>query len=320
MAILANIILFVVGISVLLASGSLFVRSLTKISSFLKISEFVFSFIVVGFATSIPELFVGINAALQGTPSISLGNVIGSNIANLTIILGIPILLAKGLPIKSPTLKKDSLYMFFIALVPLVLMMFGNQLSRIDGVILISVFVIYSIWLIKQRKGFTKHIHDNVKKLDVIISSFLFIISGIILHYSSKMTVHYASALSVDLLLPPIFIGLFVIALGTSLPELVVGLKAASRKQEDIILGNIMGSVVVNSTIVLGVTSIIMPITANITIFLTSIGFMILAAFLFTSFVESGNKIYWKEGVAMIIIYVLFVMIEMYIQGLPGLS
>lgn len=308
-----NFLLFALSCLVLLISGSFLIKSLTKIAAFLRMSEFVVSFIIVGMATSLPELFVGISSALAKQTEISLGNVIGSNIANLTIILGIPLLLAGGINIKSKTVRKDSLYMFAISLLPLILMVIGEGLSKTDGIILITVFLIYSLLLIKQRKIFTKQVENSIGRFEIIVNVFLFIFSAFFLYYAAGLTVKYASLISIDLSLPPILIGLFIIALGTSLPELVVGFHALKKKHEDIILGNIMGSVVANSTLVLGVTALIYPITTNLVIFFTSISFMIFASFLFMTFVKAGKKLYWKEGVIMIFIYVLFIMVQSYI-------
>jgi len=316
-ALSTNLILFVVSLAVLLLSGSFFIKSLSKIASFLKISEFVVAFIVVGIATSLPELFVGINAALIGQPSITLGNIIGSNIANLTLIIGIPILIAGGMKIDSKALKKDSLYMFLISLLPLILMVIGNRLSRLDGAILIGFFLVYVYVLLKQRKGFTKEIEDHTTRWSVMRNVAIFLISGVVLFYSANYTVKYASLMSADLLLPPIFIGLFLIALGTSLPELIVGVQAVRSGHPNIALGDIIGSVVASSTLILGITALIAPITANLLIFFTSVGFMIFSAFLFLTFVESGNKLRWKQGISMILIYVLFLMVEFYVQILP---
>jgi cation:H+ antiporter len=315
-----NLSLFIVSCAILLASGSFFIEALTKIASFLKMSKFVVSFVIVGIATSLPEFFVGISSALAKQTSISLGNVIGSNIANLTIILGLSVILARGIKIESKTTKKDALYMLLIAILPLILMLIGRSLSRLDGFILIIIFITYCTWLIRQRKSFQKQESGNVGRLEIVLHAFLFIISAILLQVSAKYTVKYASLLSIDLHLPQIFIGLFIIALGTSLPELVVGFQAVKKKEEEVVLGNIMGSVVANSTLVLGITALITPITANILIFLTSISFMILAAFLFTTFTESGDKIYVKEGIAMIVVYIIFIIIQFYIQNISGVA
>src|SRR3989338_694406 len=140
-----TLILFLISCLVLVASGGYLVKLIVKIASYLKLSEFVVAFIIMAFATSIPELFVGINSAIGGNPALSLGNVIGSNIADLTLVIGIAALLGRGIKPKNFRIKKDSLFMFLTALVPVALMIFDQTLSRTDGVILISIFIIY-IW------------------------------------------------------------------------------------------------------------------------------------------------------------------------------
>jgi cation:H+ antiporter len=314
MTLIINLTLFAISCTALLISGSFFIKSISKIAAFLKLSEFVVSFIIVGMATSLPELFVGISSALTKQTSISLGNVIGSNIANLTIILGIPLLIAKKINITRKTIKKDSLYMFLISLIPLILMGLGGTLSRLDGVILIAIFLGYCIMLVKQTRDFSKEVENHIGRVEIIATTFLFIISGIFLYFSAQFTVLYAKNVSMDLSLPSIFIGLFIIALGTSLPELVVGFQSVVKKHQQIVLGNIMGSVVANSTLVLGVTAIITPITSNLLIFFTSIGFMIIASFLFMMFVQSGDKIGWKEALVMVYTYIIFIIVESFIS------
>jgi len=315
MALTINFLLLAASIIVLFVSGSYFIRSLTKIAAFLRMSEFVVSFILVGLATSLPELFVGINAALANQASLALGNVIGSNIANLTIILALPILFARGITIDRQTLKKDSVYMFIVALLPMVLMAIGSGLSRFDAIILIVVFLVYSIWLIKQGRAFRKPFSDGVKRWEVILSSFIFIVSGFVLYWSANFTVKYATLLSFDLLVPPIFIGLLIVAFGTSLPELVVGFTSVLHKHHEMMLGNIIGSVVINSTLVLGITALITPISnVAMDVYLSSMAFMIGAMVLFMIFVRSGDRITWKEGLILLSLYVVFLIVEFYLR------
>ena len=309
-----NVLMFILSCGVLFLCGAIFIKSISKISHFLRLGEFVVSFIIVGMATSLPELFIGITSAMSKQPSLALGNVIGANIANLTLILGIPVILSRGINIPQKTIRKDSIYMFFIALLPLILMYVGKSLSRIDGIILVIFFFIYCYVLIKQRRAFHERSKEYMSRKTITTYMLLFPLTLLGLYYAAESTVKYASLISLDIGLPQIFIGLFIISLGTTLPELVVGLSAVAGKKSDILLGNIMGSIIANSTLVLGITAIIMPITANLLIFFTSIAFMIIAAFLFMTFVESGNRLYWKEGVAMILIYVFFIMIEFYIN------
>jgi len=311
-----NLILFLIACLVLVTSGTLLVKSLTKLATYLRVSEFIIGFMILAFATSIPELFVGINAAIAKNTSLALGMVIGSNIANLTIIMGIAILLKRGISIKSKKTKADSLYMFAIAILPFTLMLIGNSISRIDGIILICAFFVYARKLYKERKIFTKELKNHQKRSAPIFNTLLFIASLVLLFLASKYVIHYAELLSIDLALPPIIMGLFLIALGTSLPELVAGARAVMMGHTEMALGNIIGSVIVNSTLVLGVTALIFPITAELLLFFTSGIFMLLITFLFATFVESGNRLYIKEGIALIFFYVFFIIIEFYVKGM----
>ena len=146
----------------------------------------------------------------------------------------------------------------------------------------------------------------------------IFLVSLILLLISSKLVVEYAKLISVELLLPPILIGLILIAVGTSLPELVFGVRAALTKHSELSLGDITGAVVANSTLVLGLTALIYPIHANNLLFLTSGFFMFIVTFLFASFVESGYELDWKEGCSLIFLYVFFLILELYLNFLPA--
>ena len=311
-----NLLFFLAACLVLVASGGLLVKSLSKIASFLRVSEFVVGFIIMGIATTIPELFVGIASALRKTTSLSLGNVIGSNIVNITLILGIVILLSKGIEIKSPTMKSDALYAFFISTIPIILMGIGRSLSRVDGIILLSVYLIYTWWLIKARKEFRKELKERVKRWEIVGYTIVFAACLAVLFVSAYFVTKYAELLAIDFGMPEIMIGLFLVAIGTSLPELVFGIRAATMKHPTMAIGDIAGAVVSNSTLVLGITALIYPITAHFLSFIVSGSFMIVACFLFATFIESGNRLYWKEGVAMVLIYILFIIVQFYIKAI----
>jgi len=313
---IVNLLIFALACIVLVTSGTLLVKTLTKIAAFLKLSEFVVGFIIMAFATSIPELFVGITSAIAKNPALSLGNVIGANIINLTLVIGIAVLLGRGIKIKSRKTKTDALYMVFIATLPIVLIIIGGSLSRIDGIILLVAFALYARRILKQRKLFKKEVEDGIKRPEIIITTILFIFSLALLFLSARFVVEYATVLSGDLALPPIIVGLFIISLGTTLPELTFGSRAVLAGHSEMTLGNSIGSVIVNSTLVLGIVSIICPITANMLLFSVSAIFMVVVAFLFATFVESGNKLYIKEGISLIMLYIFFVIIEFYIKAI----
>ncbi len=311
-----NLLLLLIASIVLVASGGLLVKSLKKIAGFLHISQFVVGFILMAFATSLPELFVGISSALNKKPSLALGNVIGANILNLTLVMGILILLGRGIRIKNKQTKKDALYMVGLAALPLILMLIGSYISRFDGVILITSFLIYSAFLFKKRKGKPKEFIMSVKRWEPVAYTALFIVGLALLFAASHFVVKYASELSIELNFPPLLIGLFLISIGTTLPELTFGMRAILSGNSEMALGDQIGSVIANSTFILGVTALIHPISANLVLFFTAGIFMIIVAFLFATFVESGNKLYIKEGISLIMLYIFFIIIEFYIKGL----
>jgi len=300
---------------VLFGSGTFLVKSLKKISAFLNISEFTAAFIIMAIATSLPEIFVGINSALAKNTALAFGNVIGSNIADFALVGGIMILLARGIKIEKKDIKIDSLYLIPVVLLPLILFFIGNSLNQIDGIILIVVFCLYSWRILRRRKKFKKPLEKEtrIKRHEIVIYSIIFIISLILLFVSSHFVVKYASLLAIDFMLPPIVIGLFLIAVGTSLPELAFESRAAQLGHGEMALGDLIGSVVANSTLVLGITAIIFPITANLMLFVISAIYLLLLTFLFATFIHSGSKLYVMEGIALVLLYIFFIFIQLYL-------
>ena len=311
-----NLLFFAIACAVMVFSGTWLVKSLVKIARFLRITEFAAAFIIMAIATSLPELFVGISSALAKNPALALGNIVGANILDLTLIMGIIILLGRGIKVGSKEIKKDAFYMIFISMLPVALFAIGKGLSRTDGVILIGVFIFYSLRILKRKRKFKKELKDEVRRADAILNAFLFTVCLILLFLSARYIIHYANALAIDLLLPPIMIGLFLISIGTTLPELTFGTRAALMGHKEMALGDQIGTVIFNSTFVLGITTIICPISAQFSLFLISALFMLLAAFLLATFMESGSKLGVREGIALILLYAFFVVMEFYIKGI----
>lgn len=311
-----DITIFLVSIGLLILAADLAVRMMSKLAGYLRINEYILAFALMAIATSIPELFVGINSALAGTGSLALGNVIGANILNLTLVIGIPILITGGIKLTSKVEKKDSLYMFILVALPAILMLIGNKIGRIDALILIIAFFMYGWQTIKARGAFHKKAQSTrLSRRGVVSNSMGLVACIVLLHFSSNMSVRYATSISETLSVPPIFIGLFIISIGTTLPELMVGFSAARSGHDDIVMGDIIGSVVTNATLVIGVSAMINPIKADFLLFIISTGFMLLAAFLFSTFAETGDKLYQKQGVALIMLYILFLVVELNLKG-----
>ncbi len=312
---LLNITYFFIACAVLVVAGTYLVKNLVKIAQFLRITEFAAAFIIMAVATSIPEFFVGIMSAISKNPALSFGNVIGANILDLTLVMGIIIIASRNIKIKDKEIKKDAFFMGLIALLPLVLFLIGNVLSRLDGLILLAIFFTYSYRMFKRQRKFSKRTEDGVKRYEIVFSVFFFILCLAILFVSANFIVKYAALLSVDLKLPPIMIGLFLVSLGTTLPELTFGVRAAMMRHGEMALGNQIGTVICNATFILGIVALINPITAALSPFMIASAFMLLVSFLFMTFVESGNRLDIKEGISLILLYIFFVMVEFYIRG-----
>jgi cation:H+ antiporter len=313
---LETIGLFLLACILLVVAGTLLVKCLVKLATFLKLNEFIAAFVLMAICTSLPELFVGITSALAGKPAFSLGNVIGSNIVDITLIAGITVVLARGIRINSPLIRKEVFGMVVLAALPMVLMFIGKELSRLDALILLGAFLIYFyIMLNAGKKGLHRHaMQDSVSPWAGLGVFILFIGCAVGLYFSAGMVVRYGTQLAIDLALPPILVGLFFVALGTSLPELTFSTRASLTRHAPLALGDLVGATVTNSTVVLAVTALIQPITNSFFVFLTSAVFMVAISFLFATFIASGNRLTWREGVSLILFYILFVIVELELE------
>jgi len=304
------LVLFLISVFVLIKSGVGAVKKLIAIARYLNISEYVLAFILMALATSLPEFFVGINSALSKTPVFSLGNIIGSNIVNLTFVLGLVVVIAKGISIKSKIAKRDAWIVFFISVLPLLLLL-DKKLSQADGVILLIIFIWYLRHILMAKEAFRKrmnHLTKDVERFWQFVRDLIVFIGVIILLLvSSWGVVKTGTLIAQEFGLPLVFIGLILVAFGTSLPELVFGIKAVITKHEGMNLGNIIGSTVMNSTFVLGITALICPIEIeNFNLILTSGIFMVLAILIANFFITSRDRISRKEGVFLIVFYLGF--------------
>jgi len=233
------------------------------------------------------------------------------------LILGIFILMARGIKFKSGKVGKEIYFMFGGILLLIVLYMIGNSLSRIDGVILLALFAVHTFLLIRKQRKYSKksksHKNQKQKRLWYVL---LFILSLIVLFISSRYVVQYADALAIDLKLPEIFIGLFLISIATTLPELVFGINAILLKHPEMSIGDQTGTIFTNTCLILGIVSIIKPITVSFNPFLISGAFMLISAFIFVAFIKSGKKLDIYEGISLIGLYFFFVIMQFLIRSI----
>lgn len=311
--ILFYFVLFIIGCLILIKSSEIIIKSLTQIASFLHLSEFTLSFVLVAFATSLPELFVGFSSILNQTPNISLGNIIGANIVNLTLVIGLGTILAKGIEIKSQIIFKDSLYTSVIAAAPLILLL-DFELSRTDGLFLLLLFILYLINFLYQQKRDAKIFKDVSRK--EFTRNFLFFVGGVILLLlSARIVVELVEILAWELKLPLILFGLIFLGMGTALPELIFNTQAVLKGFKELGIGNVLGSITVNSALILGLVALISPIKIiNYSSFAIGAIFLLLLLILFIIFIKTKKFLSWKEGAILVILYSLFVFLELGIK------
>lgn len=310
------VLIFLASCAILVRSGTWLVRSLTRIARYLKLTEFLVAFILMAFATTVPELFVGIVAALHHTPELSFGNIIGSNIINLTLVVAIGVFVARGLKCEGAVIGRLSVYTLVIALLPIILMLDGS-ISRVDGVILLLALAVYLQRLFYQKERFTR-VFSNVfnrewERFRLFLKDFgVFFVGLLLLLLSAEGIVWSSSYLAQSFDLPLMVIGAVLVALGTNLPEITFGIRAIALGHKDMVLGNLLGAVVVNSTLVLAVTVLIYPLeVSNFSPYITGIAFIMLAVLFFTIFSRTGREINKKEALFLLFLYLGFVTIEL---------
>lgn len=281
--------------------------------------EFVVAFIVMAFAATIPNIFVGISSVLHKIPELSFGEIIGGNVVDLTLAIGLATLIAGGLPANSRLIRTSSIWTMIIAILP-ILLIFDGELSRGDGIILIFCFFIYIFWIFSKKERFTKVYEEidysPIKKFREFLNDLVKVILGIILLLLAaegivRSAVFFSQALNV----PIILVGILIVGLGNALPETYFAVAAAKRGETWMILGALMGAVVMPATFVLGMVALIQPIIIeHIPIIVLARFFLIISALFFFLFVRTDRRITKKEAIFLIAIYFVFVICQLLIK------
>ena len=310
-------ILILVCASFLMAfSGSLLVETLIRLAKAANWREFVVGFLIMAFVASIPNLFVGITAALKGIPELSFGDVVGGNVVNLTLGIALAGLVGGGLVAESRLVQSSAFFTISISVLPLLLVLDG-ELSRIDGVILLLTFFFYSFWLFSKEERFKK-IYEGEKRESAryIIKNILLLIVGLgLLVLGARGVVKAALFFTRALHLPVGLIGILIVGLGNSLPELYFTFISARKNQGWLILGTLMGSIITPATLGLGVVAIISPIKiSDFSPYILSGVFLILSGLAFFVFLRSGKKLTRKESLFLLVLYISFLLSEIFLR------
>lgn len=254
-----ELLLLVLGFVMLIKGADWFVDGTSGVAGKFGIPQLVIGLTIVAMGTSAPEAAISINAALKGTAGIAVGNAVGSNILNVLIILGLTGIIT-SIAVQRSTLFYELPYMLLVTVALFVMGMTGNSISFVEGVILWVMFIIYMVYLLMLAKNgkAEAQARDERPMWRLLLSA---AIGSIIVVWGSNITVDSATAIAEAIGLSEKFIGLTIVALGTSLPELVTSVTAAKKGNADIAIGNIVGSNIFNILFVLGTSALITPLS-----------------------------------------------------------
>jgi len=316
-----EILILIISLIIIVMAADKLIDSSSKIARHYGVPVFIIGISIIAFGTSMPELVVGIISSINGDNVLSYGNIVGSCINNMALILGLTAIITTVI-VDKKILKREMLMLTAVELILLILSYDGN-LSMNDGIILLSLGFAFIIYLIKGAKDTAEDVDDapveKLEKKELIKKWFVMIFGLIALILSGQLIVETSQIIAANFGIDQSAIGLTLIALGTTMPELVTSITAARKKENDIILGNIIGSNIFNILIILGMASSIHPISINfidnINIYnslFIEIGIMIFINILAYIIMATRKKVSKISGILLLLTYVAYMIDQIY--------
>jgi cation:H+ antiporter len=308
--IVLQLLLLVFGFVLLVKGADFFVDSVSDIASHFGIPQMIIGLTIVAFGTSAPEAAISITAAINGSGGVAVGNIIGSNIMNVWLILGISALVSPMI-VKKNTIRYEIPFTILISTIFLLMGIFNNNLTFICGIILWVFMIIFMIYLfISAKKEMKKNnelieIQTEKKKINLPLTILITILGGVAIVVGANLTVNAATSIARVCGISEGIIGLTIVAFGTSLPELVTSVTASKKGKNDIAIGNIVGSNIFNILFVVGTASLITPITFDNSFIIDGIIAVVAIATLWILTVKR-KKLSRIGGLAMLIMYAIY--------------
>lgn len=261
MQILVQMLLLVVGFVMLIKGADWFVEGASKVADRFGIPQLVIGLTIVAMGTSLPEAAVSISAAFKGSADITIGNVVGSNVLNVLVILGLTSVIC-AIPVQKSTVRYEIPFTILVTILLSVLGLYDNQIDRVEGAILWGFMILYLLYLLWSAKhgGDTENTVQERKESSLWKLLLMIIVGAVLIVWGSDVTVDAATQIARVFGMSERFIGLTIVAFGTSLPELVTSATAAVRGKPDIAVGNVVGSNIFNILFVVGTTALITPV------------------------------------------------------------
>ncbi|MFC1710961.1 sodium:calcium antiporter [Patescibacteria group bacterium] len=311
----------------LIKSTEILIQALNRLSRISRIGKFALTTSLMALATSLPELFVGITAALENQSSLALGNVLGSNIANISLVIGGAALVGGSIGVAGTFLKKDIFYAFLAGAFPLVLLIDG-KLTRVEGLLLLLVYGIYNYTVLLERRRKKYSTGELAQKIIKRLNhkgtekqiAWVFL-GAALLVFSADSVVKIAGLIAHSFKVPLFLVGLFLVAIGTSLPELSFEIGAIRKKQVGMVFGDLLGSITANSTLILGVVALINPVflDGGLKPYLWATLAYFLIFMLFWLFIRTKKKLERWEGLVLLLVYIAFVIFEFWRASSPSI-
>lgn len=307
-----NLFYLIASLLLLFKSADVAIRHALNVAKTFRLSAYVVGFLAVAVISILPEMFISLLSVAQGMPSFGLATLFGSNVADLTLVFAIIIFSTKrGITVDSRILKENSWYPFVLVL-PIVLGLDGYY-SRMDGAALIAVGILFFVWIFKRNhlSELPQQSHErryiNLLYLAVSLAALL---------VGAYFSVRYGIALAESLGFPPMFIGMLVVGVGTTMPELFFSLRALKQHNGDLAFGDIFGTVISDATIVVGIMIMLHPFAFSPQIVSVTGIFMTTAAFVLFSFMRSGRRLSKLEGALLALLYLAFIVTAYFLNAL----
>ena len=301
-----NLFIFIVALFIVVRGATYASRYAISLAESFNLSKYTIGFIIVAVISVLPETFIAINSALEGIPSFGLGTLFGSNIADLTLIFAIIVFLTgRSLKIESKILKNHVVFPF-VLLLPIVLGLNGH-FSRLEGFALIIAGGVF--YYMALRDG-TSHAITPADQTNRSKSFSLLLVSMVVLLVSSHFVVTSATDLAAYLGINPIIIGMFVVSLGTTMPELFFSLKSVMKKDDSLAVGDILGTVLADATIVVGILALINPFYFPVKIVYVTGVFMVIASLILFRLMKTGHALTRTEAYLLLAFWLFFVLVE----------
>lgn len=300
-----SVVLLVIGFVLLIKGADFFVEGSSSVAKMLKVPSIIIGLTIVAMGTSLPECAVSITASMTNNNALAVSNAVGSNIFNLMVVCGFCALF-NPLVVSKDTLKKEFPFSMVCAVLLLVCGYIGMELGRMDGVILLVLFIAFLVWMVRSALKARANAGDEEYEVLPVWKCIIFILGGIVaIKFGGDFVVEGASTIAAKMGLSQNLIGLTIVACGTSLPELVTSVVAAKKNELDMALGNVIGSNIFNILFVLGIAATISPI-AFIMENVIDIVILIVMSLIVWIFGWTKQRLSKTEGIIMLVMYAAY--------------